>query len=235
MAQHASALNNKKNELEALQRSAAVPRPFPVTVPSTPPHYPAPSIPQHPGLTQAHTYPVPSIYSATATGRGRPPIGGMAGRRPRPAFNLQDIAAPTQPTTGPPSAPPAINANGTNEGTDSAATATTNTNTNTSTNAAIQNQNPPLINRARLGAGRPLPLPSPQAGPSQPSRRPIDLSSPFAGFSEIVYVSSFSFPTATCPHHRLLAIPQVPSTSTARLSSMRKASIFPPVLKSPST
>lgn len=110
-------------------------------------------------------------------------MGGM--RRNRPAFNLQDI---TSPLPAPPPAP--------------ADDAATNTNTEpsdddnaendsaTTPSSATQTQNPPFINRARLGAGRPLPKDGPQAAtPSLPQRRPLDLGSPFANFSRIVYVS----------------------------------------------
>jgi len=46
--------------------------------------------PQRPAPSpRPRTYPTPTVYAATATGRGRPPVGGM--RRQKPTFNLRDI------------------------------------------------------------------------------------------------------------------------------------------------
>ncbi|KAF5351944.1 hypothetical protein D9756_007593 [Leucocoprinus leucothites] len=177
MAQRAAALNNRKNDMEALQRAVAAQQSNGSPVGAQHPVAPPPSsIPPHPGLTPAHTYPIPNIYAATATGRGRAPMGGM--RRARPTFNLQDITAAPSPSPADDTA--------TNDDTDkdkenpddNAATPT----------SATQTQNPSFVNPARLGAGRPLPNAGPQpTGLSQSQRRlPLDLASPFANFSRIV-------------------------------------------------
>ncbi|KAL9711557.1 MAP kinase kinase Wis1 [Leucoagaricus gongylophorus] len=107
---------------------------------------------------QVHIYPSPTIYSATATGRGRSPAGGM--RRQKPTFTLRDITRPSNDIES------AQNPD----------------------DCTAQTQNLPFTNRARLGAGRPSTRDGPQSAVlSQPLRRPpIDLGSPFANFSRIV-------------------------------------------------
>ncbi|KXN91006.1 Protein kinase wis1 [Leucoagaricus sp. SymC.cos] len=175
-AQRAVSINEQKTDAEAFQRAIAASR---AGAPNGSPARPASnnsSTPSHPGLTPTHTYPIPNIYAATATGRGRAPMAGM--RRNKPAFSLHDITAPNGPPPTAESATPATNgdANPDENSNNPPSSATT----------ANQAQNPPFINRARLGAGRPSGIDSPQAGSSQPPKRPVDFGSPFANFSRIV-------------------------------------------------
>ncbi|KAF9452722.1 hypothetical protein P691DRAFT_161996 [Macrolepiota fuliginosa MF-IS2] len=155
--------------------------------------------PPHPVPNPPHTFPIPNIYATSVSGRGRAPTGGM--RRSRPGFSLQDISTAVPPAT--PDAPvaPPSNVHTPDENTNTPDSATA------SPNTATQSQNPAFLNRARLGAGRPLPNDSPQAGPSQPLRRPTDFGSPFANFSRIVYVSFSSTLVTLFPASVLIDVP----------------------------
>lgn len=178
--------------MEALQRAVAAQQangtPVSVQFP-----VPAPVLP-HPSLTPANNFPIPNIYAATASGRGRPPMGGM--RRNRPAFNLQDItttpSAPPAPPTDDAVTPANTSADVESKDDDNPENATP--------SSASQTQSPSLINQARLGAGRPSSKGGPQAASSsQPQRKLPDLGSPFANFSRIVYVSSPFFDPLLIP------------------------------------
>lgn len=59
-----------------------------------------------PPAPQPRSYPAPTIYAATATGRGRPPVGGM--RRQKPTFNLNDITRNHQSSQNPDDSPAQI-------------------------------------------------------------------------------------------------------------------------------